>query len=667
MVKRSRKTFDDYILEYRIYRNAQGKEFVLVLTLKNDGSLFVIPGMLHDEIIQRRMAQVDATVQLSLDIGDVVGTDAVSKFKYMPAGNGYQNSTEGVSVGYDAYLSTDTKEAGILFHPVFKGDQSGQPQMIKRSRKTFDGYTLEYRIYRNAQGKEFVLVFTLKNDGSLFIIPGMLHDEVIQKRIGQVDAPAQLSLDTRNVVGTEGVSSYKKLPSLLDGYTSSDGSISVKYDAYYSQSKREVGIQFKGDEWQMVERSRKSFFGGSIREYRVYKNARTGKEFVLYIMNMQDGYVGTLPDKRNDVKMRRWMEVAIPLSDNILQDAGKGLMAALDMSMTQKNEPGVSQESQEAGRALFTALQGSVTYEPKQDGKATEVTVHFTDRVRKAISGLWAVAYPEQSLSDGEPSAEELVKIKEIAQSFFAPHEVEVAKDRIKVVFPVSIPDVKEGLDLAMSSGDAINLMSAALTMYAGVTSFQAKNYNMGAILITSSLAVLLGVFLNTKSKSNRRYIKENRVITEDVRGTTITLPRPKVPPITDSEWTTIEADLVKALKLTEVHSIIYGENETSVVTRELSKADAEKKIEDMASTTGEKRSPQDLGGIDLNARNMGLEVARDGKGVDMKFDPAMVAEFQKGDFTGVEGIILRIVPLQSPFQALGMEASPAGDELAKG
>ena len=66
-------------------------------------------------------------------------------------------------------------------------------------------------------------------------------------------------------------------------------------------------------------------------------------------------------------------------------------------------------------------------------------------------------------------------------------------------------------------------------------------------------------------------------------------------------------------------------------------------------------------------ARNMGLEVARDGKGVDMKFDPAMVAEFQKGDFTGVEGIILRIVPLQSPFQVLGMEASPAHNELAQG
>ncbi|MEI8012987.1 MAG: hypothetical protein WCI27_11020, partial [Candidatus Omnitrophota bacterium] len=66
-------------------------------------------------------------------------------------------------------------------------------------------------------------------------------------------------------------------------------------------------------------------------------------------------------------------------------------------------------------------------------------------------------------------------------------------------------------------------------------------------------------------------------------------------------------------------------------------------------------------GGIDLNARNMGLDVDKDGKGVDMKFDPAMIAEFQQGNFTGVEGIILRIVPLQSPLPILGLDANVAG------
>jgi hypothetical protein len=72
-------------------------------------------------------------------------------------------------------------------------------------------------------------------------------------------------------------------------------------------------------------------------------------------------------------------------------------------------------------------------------------------------------------------------------------------------------------------------------------------------------------------------------------------------------------------------------------------------------------------GGIDLNARNMGLDVARDGKGIEMNFDPAMVAEFQKGNFTGVEGIILRIIPIQSPLPILGLGTALPEGHLAKG
>ncbi len=60
-------------------------------------------------------------------------------------------------------------------------------------------------------------------------------------------------------------------------------------------------------------------------------------------------------------------------------------------------------------------------------------------------------------------------------------------------------------------------------------------------------------------------------------------------------------------------------------------------------------------GGIDLNAKKMDLDVARDGKGVEMTFDPAMVAEFRKGNFTGVEGIILKIVPIENPQALLGL------------
>ncbi|MBF0387833.1 MAG: hypothetical protein HQL20_08260 [Candidatus Omnitrophica bacterium] len=63
----------------------------------------------------------------------------------------------------------------------------------------------------------------------------------------------------------------------------------------------------------------------------------------------------------------------------------------------------------------------------------------------------------------------------------------------------------------------------------------------------------------------------------------------------------------------------------------------------------------QDLGGIDLNARKMGLDVAREGRGINMKFDPAMIAQFQNGDFAGVSGVILRIVPIQDPLLIMGL------------
>ena len=127
MVKRSVRTSDDFSGEYRIYRNAKRKEFVLFLKMKKDGVLIIEPGSLKDPYIQQMMSKTDVEPILSLDTGDVVGAEDISKFKYMPAGNGYQNPTEGVSVGYDVYLSKDTKEAGILFHPIVSGNQPGQP------------------------------------------------------------------------------------------------------------------------------------------------------------------------------------------------------------------------------------------------------------------------------------------------------------------------------------------------------------------------------------------------------------------------------------------------------------------------------------------------------------------------------------------------------------
>ncbi len=60
-------------------------------------------------------------------------------------------------------------------------------------------------------------------------------------------------------------------------------------------------------------------------------------------------------------------------------------------------------------------------------------------------------------------------------------------------------------------------------------------------------------------------------------------------------------------------------------------------------------------GGIALNAKNMEFNISKEGQGVRMKFNEAMIAEFRKGNFNGVKGIILKIIPLQSPLQMLGL------------
>ena len=62
-------------------------------------------------------------------------------------------------------------------------------------------------------------------------------------------------------------------------------------------------------------------------------------------------------------------------------------------------------------------------------------------------------------------------------------------------------------------------------------------------------------------------------------------------------------------------------------------------------------------GGIDFNAKNMNLDFTKAGKSIEIKFDPAMVTAFQKSNFTGVDGIIIRIVPIQNLLPILGYGA----------
>ena len=60
-------------------------------------------------------------------------------------------------------------------------------------------------------------------------------------------------------------------------------------------------------------------------------------------------------------------------------------------------------------------------------------------------------------------------------------------------------------------------------------------------------------------------------------------------------------------------------------------------------------------GGIELNAKKMGIDVAKDGKGVEIKYDAAMIAEFERRNFSGVVPVIMSIRAISSALPILGL------------
>jgi hypothetical protein len=59
-------------------------------------------------------------------------------------------------------------------------------------------------------------------------------------------------------------------------------------------------------------------------------------------------------------------------------------------------------------------------------------------------------------------------------------------------------------------------------------------------------------------------------------------------------------------------------------------------------------------GGIDFNARNMRFNVS--GEEIKLRFNPAMVAQFKSGDFSGVRPVIINIMPIQNVRLLLGIK-----------
>ncbi len=74
--------------------------------------------------------------------------------------------------------------------------------------------------------------------------------------------------------------------------------------------------------------------------------------------------------------------------------------------------------------------------------------------------------------------------------------------------------------------------------------------------------------------------------------------------------------------------------------------------------------TPKKYGGIDLNSKNIQMDVY--GDKIDIKFDPAMIAQFKSGDFSGVHPVIINITPILSIFPLLGLKEDEELGRLAK-
>ncbi len=74
-------------------------------------------------------------------------------------------------------------------------------------------------------------------------------------------------------------------------------------------------------------------------------------------------------------------------------------------------------------------------------------------------------------------------------------------------------------------------------------------------------------------------------------------------------------------------------------------------KIDSMVDKAALAQSP---GGIDLNARNMNMDVS--GEKIDIRFDKATIEQFKRGDFSGVRPVIITITPILNVMSLLGLK-----------
>jgi hypothetical protein len=66
---------------------------------------------------------------------------------------------------------------------------------------------------------------------------------------------------------------------------------------------------------------------------------------------------------------------------------------------------------------------------------------------------------------------------------------------------------------------------------------------------------------------------------------------------------------------------------------------------------------PEVQGGIDLNTSAMGWKIRKDGNGVEMDIDPAMIARVRREGIDSLSPVIFRITPVTSIWSLVGLQA----------
>jgi hypothetical protein len=71
-------------------------------------------------------------------------------------------------------------------------------------------------------------------------------------------------------------------------------------------------------------------------------------------------------------------------------------------------------------------------------------------------------------------------------------------------------------------------------------------------------------------------------------------------------------------------------------------------------------------GGIDLSTSGMNWKVSKDGKGVEMTIDPAMIEKFKREGISSLTPYVFSITPIVSIWPLVGLKEPEENQKLAK-